>query len=447
MFKSSSESIESLRRRFIWVATVAAGALIGLVLLSINLANYGRSYSNSLNTLRIIADNGGTLPSAEELARMQGAGSGEKDGAGSRATRDDDLPAGIDAFSSLMGNPLATRDAADQIRYFSVMFDGEGEARIIDVSNVTTIDGDEAVSMARSLLSASAGSHVMHYDGFDYAFLVRKDGGRQLVVVLNCTNEMQTMRLLNLYSAILGMAFTVLFFPVVTKLSRRVTQPYIKNLDSQRQFVTNASHELKTPVAVIQANTELLEMMGGANEETEAIKRQTSRLTNLINRLVALSRLQETGTSKLEQVNLSQTVESVLDSYRVVVEQEGKVLKVQVQPDLEVKAEPRALRELLNILVDNANKYCDQGGCVSVTLERAKGTRRARLLVSNDYASGEGKDFSRFFERFYRDDPSHNSNISGSGIGLSMADQIVSNFRGKIRVGWRAGVITFEVLM
>jgi signal transduction histidine kinase len=110
-----------------------------------------------------------------------------------------------------------------------------------------------------------------------------------------------------------------------------------------------------------------------------------------------------------------------------------------------VRAEEKMMTELCNILVDNAAKYCDDGGEVTVLLKkRGKG---AQIQVSNTYQEGAGEDYGRFFRRFYRGDVSHNSKQSGYGIGLSMAQTIAEKFRGSIAAGWKNGVITFTVTL
>lgn len=474
MFRSSSEDINGLRKRFILIATGAAALLVAFVLVSLNAANYARVLNSLHYTLEALVRYDGRLPTYVELEAEAAAGSADSatttastPAPSSEGTSHSDQAHGsgsgdqggssFDWFyslSRLFGNTDFSQESADRVRYFSVLYDADGNVTSVDSSHTNLMDDNEAIQVAEVYCSdALLPEGSFRYEDSVYGYLRHYyDDGRMLVAAVNYTSEAQSTEILSLYSMAFGFAFVLFFLLIVTLLSRKVTEPYVKNLDSQRRFVTNASHELKTPVAIIQANTELLEMISGSNEETVAIKRQTTRLTNLINRLVALARLQETGTEKLEVVSFTNAVQEACDNFKVVVEHEGKTFSSDVQEDIDVKAESRALHELVNILVDNANKYCDDGGHVSVVLGRHSKIRtRAELVVSNSYAEGGGLDYSRFFERFYRQDESHasgdgqGSGKSGSGIGLSMASTIVSNFHGKIHASWDDGVISFVV--
>ena len=426
MYRSPDDMVKGMRRRFILIASGVVALLMALVLATLNAASYLQTMSEQQAVLSAISDAGGTLPEFDK----------DKSGLG-----------------------FLTPEGLNQVRFFSVTFTGD-TAATVNVEHISVVDEDEAATIADALRRCGNETGIYTHDEYTYLYKCTSasvsssegsasaSSGTTLVTVLDITGEMSSVRRMAALSAAFGFGFLVFFVLLVTLISGRAMEPIARNLRSQREFVTNASHELKTPVAIIQANTELIEMTRGTDDQTEAIKRQTKRLTDLINRLVALSRLQETGQDKLAAVDFSQTVGEVAEGFKVVVEGEGKAFSAQVEPDLEVKAEPRALRELANILLDNANKYCDAGGAVSVRLEKTTlPGSRARLTVSNSYAAGESQDFSRYFERFYREDDSHNSGKSGSGIGLSMAEQIVSNFHGKIRVAWAAGTISFVVTL
>ena len=232
---------------------------------------------------------------------------------------------------------------------------------------------------------------------------------------------------------------------LLSVFSNRVVEPYVKNAEAQKQFITNASHELKTPLAVISANTEVIEMMNGKSEWTESTVSQVNRMSNLISQLVVLSRLEEREDLVLSDVDMSEEVNKVIKDFKAVVDTQGKKLEYTVAENIHVKADEKGIHELTNILVDNAVKYCDEEGTIKVTLSQ-KG-KTTYLAVSNDYKEGTGIDCKRFFDRFYREDQSHNSEKQGYGIGLSMADSLVRMFKGKINVSYKKPVITFTVTL
>ena len=167
------------------------------------------------------------------------------------------------------------------------------------------------------------------------------------------------------------------------------------------------------------------------------------RLQSLIEDLVVLARLDEMKELPLTEVDFSAVAAESAEPFRSVVEGGGMRFDCDIPPGISVKAEKRALHQLCTILLDNAAKYCDAGGAVAVRLA-ARG-RGARFSVSNTYAEGKGVDYARFFERFYRQDESHNSGKSGFGIGLSMGREIAERMKGKLKVGYAGDTITFTV--
>jgi len=169
-------------------------------------------------------------------------------------------------------------------------------------------------------------------------------------------------------------------------------------------------------------------------------------VTRLINELIMLAKMGEKNERELkkETMDISHTFTEVVQSFAPVVEGEKKKLVTEIQPDILAETDPKYLYEIFTILLDNAAKYCDDGGTIRARLE-THGKQGFRAQVSNDYKNGAGVDYSHFFERFYRGDESHNSKKAGYGIGLSMAEEATWLLGGKIQVEYKDGVITFGV--
>ena len=238
---------------------------------------------------------------------------------------------------------------------------------------------------------------------------------------------------------------TILAFCIMRVLSQGVVRSEVKNAERQKQFITNASHELKTPLAVIRANTEMQEMVGGATEWTESTLKQVDRLNGLIANLVMISRAQENDTGEIKDMDIAAIVRETAQTFTVVAESDNKHFHTEIPDTLMHRCNEGGLRQLLSLLIDNAVKYCDEGGQIGVSLTTAgRGGRWALLQISNDYKDGENTDYNRFFERFYRSDESHNSK-GGYGIGLSVVAELVKNMRGTIDAGWKDGRIIFTV--
>lgn len=247
---------------------------------------------------------------------------------------------------------------------------------------------------------------------------------------------------------LLGLIVLVLYALVLTLCSRRAIRPIIQAEQRQKQFITNASHELKTPLTVIAANTEMQEILSGENEWTKSTRQQVARLTRLINNLVALARMQEQPQVALGPVNASRLVREVGTGFNSVLEADGKQLLMKIAPNLVARADQNRLRELLNILLDNASKYCDPHGTVKLTVQPGKYGKTILIAVANTYRDGKNVDYRRFFDRFYRGDEAHtNRGKSGFGIGLSMAQDIVRSMKGKIDVRYARQMLTFVITL
>ncbi|MCT7689474.1 MAG: HAMP domain-containing histidine kinase, partial [Lactobacillus crispatus] len=161
--------------------------------------------------------------------------------------------------------------------------------------------------------------------------------------------------------------------------------------------------------------TEMEEMIGKSDEWTESTKEQVERLTMLINQLISLARMSEKDELILERVNFSDSVKRAANSFKSLIQKDGKNYDIEIEPDLFVNGEKQSLYELVNILIDNANKYCDEAGRVSVNLNKGSLGRNAILQVKNSFKDGKSINYNKFFERFYRSDESHNSQKGGFG--------------------------------
>lgn len=335
-----------------------------------------------------------------------------------------------------------TEEQQFETRFFSVKFDENGEAVNINTSYVFSIDEDEALQIAGQIRQRGRLSGSILYDGSRYLYKSALRFDETLIVFVDCTSRYWIIRQAMMYLIVVGLVILLIFSLIIGKLSTRIVQPFIENSEKQKRFITNASHELKTPLAVISANTEMQELEGGKTKWTEATMRQVKRLNALVSELVTLSRLDEKDEIKLSDVNATVIVKEQADSFEQVVTTQNKSFERSIADDVIVKAEERSVQELCSILLDNAAKYCDEGGCVKIELT---GGKNARLTVSNDYAAGEGVDYRRFFDRFYREDESHNSKKSGFGIGLSIAQEIARRLGTRIQVNYKNKIISFSI--
>ncbi|RCW16070.1 two-component sensor histidine kinase [Streptococcus gallolyticus] len=403
-----------LRIRFIAIASVAILIVLFSVVGVLNSVRHIQTVNEINKILTLISDNDGTFPSV------------------SKAT-------------SELGNTVSV-DTLFQYRYFSAVIDEDGNITSLNSSNISDLTDEQVESYLTKINQSGDTSGDFHYNNHTYFYLVTDESDDStLIVVLDSTNQIEdNMTLLHLSLWMSGVSFAF-FVLMVSIFSGRVIEPFIRNYERQRRFITNAGHELKTPLAIISANNELVEMMNGESEWTKSTNDQVERMTGLINSLVAMARLEEQPEVVLTDLNFSAIAQDAAEDFKGPVIKDGKQFIMEIQPDIHVKAEEKSLFELVTLLVDNANKYCDAKGVVSVKLSKANRLSKARLEISNTYAEGKNVDYSKFFERFYREDESHNNKKSGYGIGLSMAQTMVKLFKGSISVSYSGDTITFLV--
>lgn len=348
-------------------------------------------------------------------------------------------------FSAGQGNP----EALYQYRYFTVVNQNDGTPlHVMSHQKIYGLSDNTIKKSAQKILKSKEQQGTTELAHNRYRFSVIKLPQNQTMVIFLNTSLIYARSWYQLrIGAILVFCALIIFALILALLSRKAIKPVAVAYRKQREFITNAGHELKTPLAIISANTEMEEMLGNKSEWTESTKQQTQRLTNLINQLISMARVGETGDLVLSRVDFSAVAQDSAKSFASMMKSDHLDYQFNIQPDLHVMAEKRSLGEIVNILLDNAHKYCLPNGKVNLNLRRSKLGKSAILQVSNSFKNDKNVNFDNFFERFYREDESHNSKKSGFGIGLSMARSLVQAFRGKIEVQYADEVITFSVTL
>lgn len=323
---------------------------------------------------------------------------------------------------------------------------------VIDTDHIIGRSIDSVSSRKRQISRRLAGGQLkgtIRSEGMRFRYLAKKiSTNKYYICVIDLSPLMQSTIFLVKYAMFFTFGGIFFFILVMFLLADRAIQPIKDAYDKQRRFITNAGHELKTPLAVISANAEMEELLGNDDEWNESTKEQVVRMTGLINQLITLTRMSEPEEIILSKVNFSEVAKESAESFKSILAKDGKEYVISIDPDLYINAEQRSLLELVNILIDNAQKYCDPEGEVMVVLAKSRLNQNAVLTVANSYKNGAGIDTNRFFERFYREDESHHYDGKqklGFGIGLSMAQDLVSAFGGKINASWSDGVMNFTV--
>ena len=258
----------------------------------------------------------------------------------------------------------------------------------------------------------------------------------KMIIVVDCQTDLETVNILLTITLVTISMCVVIVLILLLLLSKRVLKPFEENREKQRRFITDAGHELKTPIAIIQSNAEVIEMINGENKWVDNIKGQTSRMSKLVKGLIELSKMDEQTISEKEKqkILLTEIVNDSVESFRVLAESRGISIETQLVPNVFVYGDLEDIIRLVGILTDNAVKYTDERGEIKVQLYNK--SKKACLVVSNTCAGLDRSTVPKFFDRFYRSDSSRSSQTGGYGIGLSMAQMIVQNHRGKISVSY-----------
>ena len=247
-----------------------------------------------------------------------------------------------------------------------------------------------------------------------------------MAVFLDVSADERSMLIVAVLSLLAGAACWLAALLAAVLLSRRATRPIAESMERQKQFITDAGHEIKTPLAIIRANADALELHQGESRWSRNIQRQTERMDELMKRLLTLARLDEGGAAKLVEMefDVSALVEETAAQFREPAEAAGLRLSCEIEPSLHTKGVPEQLAELAGILLDNAVKYSAPGGEINLALRRESG--RVTLRIRNACAEPP-EEPERLFDRFYRGDSARTQSTGGTGLGLSIARALAEN--------------------
>jgi signal transduction histidine kinase len=219
---------------------------------------------------------------------------------------------------------------------------------------------------------------------------------------------------------------------LIMALSNRAIQPYIDNIEKQQQFVADAGHEIKTPLAVISADVEVLEMAKGENDWTKSIKGQIIRLDGLVKQLLALSKMD--GISRKDEntikIDYSSLTKQLYNDFKNLAVTKDTTMEYEIDDNISVLGKHDKIEQLLSLILENSTKYAVKDSTIHVYLKASK--RMSSFRVVNKCEGLTKDNLANVFERFYRGDKSHSNQIEGYGIGLSVAQAIVHSHHGKI---------------
>ena len=369
--------IKRLRNRFIRIATLSVAAVMLLLTVILNVANYISTDNDLQQTLTLIYENQGIIPQGQSQH-----GADEKPPELPRDTADTaaaDEAAAPPAKPGGRDGPF-TQETPYSTRYFVLRYHDDGtlaEADLDRIAAVTSADTEEYLAIA-----LAHGEGLGRYQNYRYCVYHTGDD-RNMAVFLDCYQQQRALRQVLMWSLMADAACILLVFLLVVVLSRRAIDPVVRSAQKQKQFITDASHELKTPITVISTSLRVLEMETGKQKWIDKAQAQTEKLTALVNSLVTLSRMDEEDSPlKMEPFAISEAVGETAESFRDFALSKGHDLTVDIAPGLTYCGDQYAVRQLVSILLDNAVKYATADSLIAVTLEKARRGVRLRRAAS-----------------------------------------------------------------
>ncbi len=336
---------------------------------------------------------------------------------------------------------MITGETPFSTRYFSVWYDRDGAVMGQNMSAIHTVSAEQAHNYAHT--AWEMGKERGWVDHFRYKVYTTPRGTAAVFVDATINRAMNFLMTAIVGAVMMGSALLIMVGVVL--LSKRAVKPMAETYEKQRQFVTDANHELKTPLTLILTDLDILESEMGQNEWLDDIRDEGKRMSILVNQLTSLSRMDEDVPELTrEEFSLSDMVEDVAMEFKPLAEQKGLAFFSAVQPEITYTGDEGALRRVATILLDNAVKYCDGGGDITLMLA---GKKRPTITVENTCAAVDDMALDKLFDRFYREDKARTASNS-FGIGLSLAQSIVHQHKGDIRA-YKVGPsrIGFKVIL
>lgn len=405
--------IRSLRRKFLLTAMASLAGTMVVLCAAIGIGNHCITTSRADHIIALLHQNGGVF-----------------------------LPP-VPRSDPSNFNFQITPETPFETRYFIVKLTSQKEIQFANLEHIAALDRQMAANTVNQIIDTGAKRGYIHY----YRFGVFPDeNGGSTIIVLDCFLQLQSTNNMLRITAAIFLSCVLIVFVLLLFLSKRAIRPFANNLERQRQFITDASHELKTPLAILSADIGLLEDTCGNDKWLESARSQIVRLDKLIKNLVELARTEETVREDAAVCfSVSEVAQASADAFQPLAEADGKALTAEITGGIRLKGVQDNFFRLFSILLDNAVKYCDSAGVIRFSV--AQRGRNIYITVSNPCAGVNPAQLPRYFDRFYRADSSRARSTGGYGIGLSTAKAIVARHRGRISNRYADGVITFTAVI
>jgi len=323
-------------------------------------------------------------------------------------------------------------DRMRSARFFVVRSDADGNIRDVNIDQIFSIDIETAEDYASTVLETGRESGRIK----GYKFSVKQNGPDRLTFFMDTSRQNESFYLVLFVSCAIAVLCWLIVLVFVILLSGKVIRPVLAGMEKQKQFITNAGHEMKTPLAIIQSNNDTMALIHGENKYNAHIRTQTKRLNVLMSNLLILAKLDEEIRLPTDPINISEVTNELLPAYQDAALTRNLNFHVLIEPNITMLINKDSLRQMLTILLDNALKYTPENGNIHLALIRHG--KHIQIIEENTCDPSHEPDPERLFERFYRGDSARTQDVesSGYGIGLSAARAICEKFNGKLTAGY-----------
>lgn len=319
------------------------------------------------------------------------------------------------------------KNAVDSARYAAVAIDKNGNIIRTDVTHISSLTEEEATAITEALKNTASGTGT--YNGFLYRISETKRADGKVIILLDNCMQISSFFTVLFISAGAGIFGWLLMLLLVILLSKKTIAPVARSIEKQKQFVTNAGHEIKTPLAIILANTDAMELHNGENKWSRNIRAQTLRLSGLMQNLLMLAKMDESSTKlPMCSFDISTAAEDTVNAFIEPAALKGVMIEQDIQKGLQLNGNRDSIVQLITVLLDNAVKYTESGGTISAKL--SGNDKNIALSIANTCEPIDHPE--KLFDRFYRGDSARTQKNGGYGIGLSVAQAIAELHKGTI---------------
>ena len=278
----------------------------------------------------------------------------------------------------------------------------------------------------------------------NYIYKIRKVGnnGKEITLMEN-EDAIKRLKFTVMSAVIIGLIAIVGVYIIAKRIARTIVKPVEESFEKQKQFVSDASHELKTPLAVIEANADVLQDKVGENKWITYIQNEVQSMNKLVNDLLTLSKMENTKDTNFQSYNLSKEIQMSVAVFESMIYEKKIKLKTNINGDIEFNGDKDDIKHIISIILDNAIKHTKENGEIIVNALKEK--NEIKIEIKNQGEPIPEEEQEKIFERFYRVDKARSRSEKRYGLGLSIAKGIVDKYNGEIKASSKDGFTTFTV--